>query len=61
MPGALALGRPQLLAPHGADRFVNADVLAGGGAGLRLRPAEITADAVDAAARALLGAGPDLT
>jgi UDP:flavonoid glycosyltransferase YjiC (YdhE family) len=55
MFGALALGLPQLLLPHGADQWINAEVLAGAGAGRRLLPAEVTADAVETEARRLLG------
>jgi UDP:flavonoid glycosyltransferase YjiC (YdhE family) len=54
MFGSLALGLPQLLLPHGADQFTNAEVLLGSGAGLRLLPGEITADTVEAGARTLL-------
>ena len=60
MFGALGLSIPQLLLPHGADQFVNAEVLLGAGAGLRLLPAEITADTVEVAARRLL-AEPSFT
>jgi UDP:flavonoid glycosyltransferase YjiC (YdhE family) len=54
MFGALAVGRPQLLLPQGADQGIDAEVLAGSGAGLALSPAEITPDAVEAAARTLV-------
>ncbi|MFD9697746.1 glycosyltransferase [Lentzea sp. NPDC059081] len=52
--GALAAGLPQLVLPQGADQFVNADALAGAGAGAKLVGPEVTADAVEAAARRLL-------
>jgi UDP:flavonoid glycosyltransferase YjiC (YdhE family) len=45
---------PQLLLPHGADQFMNAQALVGCGAGLRLLPEEITPEAVAEAVRALL-------
>jgi hypothetical protein len=54
MLGALAHGLPQLLLPHGADQFMNAQALIDSGAGLRLLPEEITADAVAEAVQALL-------
>jgi MGT family glycosyltransferase len=54
MLGALAQGLPQLLLPHGADQFMNAQALLDSGAGLRLLPEEITPDAVAEAVRALL-------
>ncbi|WP_439657962.1 glycosyltransferase [Lentzea sp. HUAS TT2] len=52
--GALAAGLPQLVLPQGADQFVNADVLAETGAGVRLVGEEVTADAIEAAAGRLL-------
>jgi UDP:flavonoid glycosyltransferase YjiC (YdhE family) len=54
MLGALAQGLPQLVLPHGADQFLNAQALLDCGAGRRLLPEEITADAVAHAVRALL-------
>jgi UDP:flavonoid glycosyltransferase YjiC (YdhE family) len=54
MLGALAHGLPQLMLPHGADQFMNAQSLLDSGAGLRLLPEEISADAVAEAVRALL-------
>jgi UDP:flavonoid glycosyltransferase YjiC (YdhE family) len=54
MLGALSQGLPQLLLPHGADQFMNADALVGCGAGRRLLPEEITAYAVAEAVQALL-------
>jgi UDP:flavonoid glycosyltransferase YjiC (YdhE family) len=50
----LAVGLPQLVLPHGADQFINADVVAGHRLGLRREP-----EAVDSAAFAeLLRGGP---
>ena len=54
MLGALAGGLPQLVLPHGADQFLNAEALVGSGAGLRLLPEEITPESVAGAVRALL-------
>jgi UDP:flavonoid glycosyltransferase YjiC (YdhE family) len=54
MLGALAHGLPQLLLPHGADQFMNAQALLDSGAGLRLLPEEITAESVAEAALTLL-------
>ncbi|HEX7303764.1 glycosyltransferase [Lentzea sp.] len=58
--GSLATGLPQLVLPQlvlpqGADQFVNADVLVETGAGAKLVGPEVTADAVETAARRLLG------
>jgi len=44
--GALAAGVPQLVLPQGADQFANAEALVGVGAGVRLLPGELSADAV---------------
>jgi UDP:flavonoid glycosyltransferase YjiC (YdhE family) len=44
--GSLALGLPQLVLPHGADQFVNAEVVAANGVGLTLAPDAINPDAV---------------
>jgi UDP:flavonoid glycosyltransferase YjiC (YdhE family) len=55
MLGALAHGLPQLLLPHGADQFLNAEALVATGAGRRLLPEEISAEAVAEAVAALLG------
>ena len=52
--GALAAGAPQLVLPQGADQFANADAVAASGAGLRLLPDELSADAVAEHVRALL-------
>lgn len=50
--GCLAAGVPQLVIPQGADQFENAEMVATSGVGERLRPDELTADAIaDAAAR----------
>jgi UDP:flavonoid glycosyltransferase YjiC (YdhE family) len=54
MLGALWHGLPQLALPHGADQFTNAQALLDSGAGRRLLPEEITADAVSEALHALL-------
>lgn len=51
--GALAEGVPQLVLPHGADQFANAEALVTVGAALRLLPAELSADAVTEQARKL--------
>ncbi|WP_367127990.1 glycosyltransferase [Saccharothrix sp. HUAS TT1] len=51
--GALAVGAPQLLLPQGADQFANAEAVQAAGAGLRLLPAEVAADAVADHVRAL--------
>ncbi|MGW0503165.1 glycosyltransferase [Micromonospora sp. NPDC003241] len=52
--GALAAGLPQLILPQGADQFANADAVVAAGAGLRLRPDEVTAEAVAEHAARLL-------
>jgi UDP:flavonoid glycosyltransferase YjiC (YdhE family) len=44
--GALAVGAPQLLLPQGADQFANAEAVHTAGAGLRLLPDELSADAI---------------
>jgi UDP:flavonoid glycosyltransferase YjiC (YdhE family) len=54
MLGALAHGLPQLLLPHGADQFMNAQALVDSGAGLRLLPEQITPQTVADAVQALL-------
>lgn len=52
--GCFAAGVPQLVIPQGADQFENAEMVATSGAGRRLLPDELTADAIaDAAARLL--------
>ncbi|UOZ08355.1 glycosyltransferase [Amycolatopsis sp. WQ 127309] len=53
MLGALAEGVPQLVLPQGADQFANAEALVTAGAGLRLLPGELSADAVTEQARRL--------
>ncbi|GAA4572279.1 glycosyltransferase [Planotetraspora kaengkrachanensis] len=52
--GALAAGVPQLILPQGADQFANADAVSAAGAGLRLLPEELSANAVAAHAGVLL-------
>ncbi|MFK3983376.1 glycosyltransferase [Micromonospora sp. NPDC050397] len=52
--GALAVGAPQLLLPQGADQFANAEAVRAAGAGLRLLPDELSADAVADHVRTLL-------
>ncbi|WP_433531106.1 glycosyltransferase [Micromonospora sp. CA-263727] len=52
--GALAAGIPQLILPQGADQFANAEVVSAAGAGLRLVPGEMSAEAVAAYAGRLL-------
>ena len=54
MLGGFAQGLPQLALPHGADQFSNAEVLLRSGAGLRLRPSEITPAAITECTQALL-------
>ncbi len=55
MFGAMAQGRPQIALPHGADQFTNAELIVQSGAGLALMPPDLTAEAVESAARAVLG------
>jgi UDP:flavonoid glycosyltransferase YjiC (YdhE family) len=52
--GALTVGAPQLILPQGADQFANADALSAAGAGLRLLPDELSADAIAEQVRKLL-------
>lgn len=52
--GALTVGAPQLVLPQGADQFANADALSAAGAGLRLLPEELSADAIAEHVRKLL-------
>jgi len=52
--GALAAGVPQLILPQGADQFANADALSAAGAGLRLLPDELSANAIAEYTRKLL-------
>lgn len=52
--GALTVGAPQLVLPQGADQFANADAVSAAGAGLRLLPDELSADAIAELARKLL-------
>lgn len=51
---ALSHGLPQLVLPQGADQFMNAEACLRSGAGLVLAPQEVTAQAVNDAARTLL-------
>jgi UDP:flavonoid glycosyltransferase YjiC (YdhE family) len=44
--GALTVGAPQLILPRGADHFANADALTAAGAGLRLLPEDLSANAI---------------
>ncbi|MEV8437357.1 glycosyltransferase [Actinosynnema sp. NPDC051121] len=55
--GALAVGKPQLVLPQGADQFANADAVTAAGAGVRLLPDEVTADAVADHVRTLVRPG----
>jgi UDP:flavonoid glycosyltransferase YjiC (YdhE family) len=54
MLSALAHGLPQLILPQGADQFMNATTCQSAGAALALRPDELSAEAVAAAAERLL-------
>lgn len=54
MSGCLAYGVPQLMLPAMADQFQNADAVVKAGAGLALRRAELTSEAVADAVRKLL-------
>ncbi|HEX6405262.1 MAG TPA: nucleotide disphospho-sugar-binding domain-containing protein [Pseudonocardiaceae bacterium] len=51
---AHAHGLPQLILPQGADQFTNATTCQSAGAALALRPDELSADAVAAAAERLI-------
>jgi UDP:flavonoid glycosyltransferase YjiC (YdhE family) len=53
--GCAAAGVPQVVLPQGADQFSNADAVTAVGAGLTLRPGEVTGEAVTAAVAAVLG------
>jgi hypothetical protein len=55
--GALTVGVPQLLLPQGADQFANAGAVTAAGAGLRLLPDAVSADAIAECARTLLPPG----
>ncbi|PSL57218.1 MGT family glycosyltransferase [Saccharothrix carnea] len=55
--GALAVGSPQLVLPQGADQFANADAVTAAGAGARLLPDEVGADAIADHVRTLLRPG----
>lgn len=54
MLGAVCHGLPQLCLPQGTDQPANAAALVASGAGLRLDPGAVTADAVESAVRRLL-------
>lgn len=54
MLSTLAHGLPQLILPRGADQFMNATTCQSAGAALALRPDELSADAVTAAAERLI-------
>ena len=55
--GALAVGVPQLILPQGADQFANAAAVTAAGAGARLLPDEVSADALAAVVRTLARPG----
>ena len=55
--GALAHGVPQLLAPQGADQFLNAEAGDWAGVGIRLTPGELDPARVREAAERLLADG----
>lgn len=44
--GALAVGAVQVILPQGADQFANAEAVVAAGAGVRLLPGELSADAI---------------
>lgn len=52
--GCFAAGVPQLVLPQGADQFTNAEMVDTAGAGARLLPGAVTAEAVGVTAAALL-------
>lgn len=52
--GALALNKPQVILPQGADQFYNADVMAAAGLARVLEPRDVSADAVATMAKAAL-------
>jgi len=54
MYGSLAHGLPQVVLPQGADNFVNGGLLASCGAGLSIRPEQLTPAAVRDAVRSVL-------
>ncbi len=55
--GALTVGAPQLVLPQGADQFANADAVTAAGAGARLLPDEVSADAIAHHVRTLVRRG----
>lgn len=55
--GALNAGVPMLAIPQGADQFLNADQIVETGIGRRLLPAELSAEAVREAVRAIVDDG----
>jgi UDP:flavonoid glycosyltransferase YjiC (YdhE family) len=54
MFGALAHGLPQVVLPQGADNYVNADAVTDAKLGVALRSAELNADSIRDAVRAVL-------
>ncbi|WP_020667553.1 glycosyltransferase [Amycolatopsis nigrescens] len=52
--GALTVGAPQLILPQGADQFANAEAVSAVGAGVRLLPGELSAEAIAEQTRKLL-------
>jgi UDP:flavonoid glycosyltransferase YjiC (YdhE family) len=54
MLGGLAQGIPQIAVPQGADQFINTELLARAGAGIGLKPDEVTSDSIKSAATRLL-------
>jgi UDP:flavonoid glycosyltransferase YjiC (YdhE family) len=53
--GCAGAGVPQVLLPQGADQFFNADAVTTAGAGVTLRPDDVSGEAVAAAVTAVLG------
>ncbi len=57
--GAAAAGLPQLILPQGADQFLNADLIAGSGAGRALRNDQQGDGAIGRAVSVMLGNCPE--